>query len=131
MSKKDVINYVMNTPGNTNPAVLETLLDNDKFIITLTPTAEDYSGTMDKTAKEITDAVLAGKEIYFNILHPTFQAIRVKAYIFTKANGHDLIVVQTMMANLDGQLIHIWTDDMNGDDSRIYHTGVYQLNFNN
>lgn len=33
------------------------------FIVTLTPTAEDFSGTMDKTPAEITEAFNAGKEI--------------------------------------------------------------------
>ena len=33
------------------------------FIVTLTPTAEDMSGTMDKTPAEITEAFNAGKEI--------------------------------------------------------------------
>lgn len=67
MSKKDVINYVMNTPGNTNPAVLETLLnenDSNKFLITLTLTSES-GGIMDKSNKEIAEAYNAGKEIWF------------------------------------------------------------------
>lgn len=54
----------MNTPGNTNPNVLNTLLDSEassnKFIVTLTPTAPDYSGTMDKTVAEINAAHKAG-----------------------------------------------------------------------
>lgn len=33
------------------------------FVVTLTPTNEDFSGTMDKTPAEITEAFNAGKEI--------------------------------------------------------------------
>ena len=36
-----------------------------KFIVTLTPTALDYSGTMDKTVAEINAAYEAGMEIWF------------------------------------------------------------------
>ena len=38
-----------------------------KFVVTLTPTALDYSGTMDKTPAEITAAYNAGQEIVFDI----------------------------------------------------------------
>ena len=38
-----------------------------KFIVTLTPTAIDYSGTMDKTVAEINAAYEAGMEIVFRI----------------------------------------------------------------
>ena len=59
MEVEDILNYVMNTPGNTNPNVLKSMLDDlegkdNRFIITITPTAFDYSGTMDKTSNEIT-----------------------------------------------------------------------------
>lgn len=35
-----------------------------KFIVTLTPTSPDFSGTMDKTVAEITAAYEAGQEIW-------------------------------------------------------------------
>ena len=44
---------------------------NDKaepFIVTLTPTAQDFSGTMDKTPKEIYDAYMAGRQIRAKML---------------------------------------------------------------
>lgn len=37
------------------------------FIVTLTPTAADYSGTMDKTVAEIDAAYKAGRKIVYNI----------------------------------------------------------------
>ena len=39
-----------------------------KFIVTLTPTALDYSGTMDKTVAEINAAYEAGQQIVFRVL---------------------------------------------------------------
>ena len=38
-----------------------------KFLVTLTPTALDYSGTMDKTVAEINAAYEAGMEIVFRV----------------------------------------------------------------
>ena len=38
-----------------------------KFIVTLTPTSLDYSGTMDKTVAEINAAYEAGMEIWFRL----------------------------------------------------------------
>ena len=40
-----------------------------KFIVTLTPTAQDFSGTMDKTVAEINAAYEAGQEIVFKVLY--------------------------------------------------------------
>lgn len=39
-----------------------------KFIVTLTPTAADFSGTMDKTLGEITAAYEAGRDIVFRVI---------------------------------------------------------------
>ena len=41
---------------------------NYPFIVTLTPTAEDFSGTMDKTPEEIDEACRAGKWIRFRVM---------------------------------------------------------------
>ena len=54
-----------------------------KFIVTLTPTALDYSGTMDKTVEEITAAYEAGQEIVFDI--PSMSA-RINATQFLEVN---------------------------------------------
>ena len=40
----------------------------EKFIVTLTPTAEDFSGTMDKTVAEINTAYEAGQQIVFRVM---------------------------------------------------------------
>ena len=41
--------------------------EDNRFVVTLTPTAADYSGVMDKTPNEITGAIGAGKRIIFDI----------------------------------------------------------------
>lgn len=40
----------------------------DTFIVTLTPTAQDFSGTMDKTVAEINEAYTAGQKIAFRVI---------------------------------------------------------------
>ncbi len=39
----------------------------NKFIVTLTPTAQDFSGVMDKTVEEINTAYEDGQEIWFSL----------------------------------------------------------------
>lgn len=39
----------------------------NKYIVTLTPTSPDFSGTMDKTVAEINAAYEAGQEIWFKV----------------------------------------------------------------
>lgn len=41
----------------------------DKFIVTLTPTAQDLSGTMDKTVAEIYEAYQLGRKIVFRVIN--------------------------------------------------------------
>lgn len=48
-------------------------VNNKTFIITLTPTEEDFSGTMDKTPAQIWEAYASGRRIVFSI--PTMNAL--------------------------------------------------------
>ena len=41
---------------------------NNPFVVTLTPTLQDYAGTMDKTVGEINVAYEAGQKIVFRVL---------------------------------------------------------------
>ena len=49
---------------------METGIENaaNAFIVTLTPTALDYSGVMDKTLAEIHEAYMANKRIFFKVV---------------------------------------------------------------
>lgn len=66
----DIINYVMQSPDNTNPNVLRGLLNNinsniDIFVVTITETGSGRNATYssDKTFNEIAAAYNAGKYI--------------------------------------------------------------------
>lgn len=52
-----------------------------KFVVTLTPTAPDMSGTMDKTGEEITAAYEAGKEIVLQIHDGNYNNILNVSYV--------------------------------------------------
>lgn len=62
----------------------------DKFIVTLTPTATDFSGTMDKTAAEINAAYEAGQEIVFRIYGSPTLYYDINATLSSKSNSDDV-----------------------------------------
>ena len=73
----DIINYVMNTPANTNPNVLKGLLDkegssggaSEPLVLTAIPSEQSmFSGTVSgATKEEILDAWNSGRLIYLTI----------------------------------------------------------------
>lgn len=68
MTKNDVMDYVMNSPGNTNRAVLSSMLDSiggggtgNLLLHEVTETIEDEEVTrLDHTWQEIYDAAMSG-----------------------------------------------------------------------
>lgn len=132
----EIINYVMDTPGNTNPNVLRGMLENssdsNRFVVTLTPTEDDFSGVMDKTCAEITAAYEAGKDIWLDIDATAlgYELWRVKATIEAKANGDNYGQVMAFLINLQltpPSIIFIYTDVNTSGDSNQYTTHIYPL----
>ena len=68
MTKEEIIDYVMQSPENTNPNVLRGILSkqqsDNKFWVTLTLTSEQ-GGIADYTNAEISEAFEAGKDVWF------------------------------------------------------------------
>lgn len=93
----------------------------DKFTITLTPTALDYSGTMNRTPTEITLAYEAGKEIVFDIpsLHVTAHAFEF-ALVGGDVQAGAIVTYRTGSSDL---LIEILTDA----STSTYATHIYAL----
>jgi hypothetical protein len=69
MTKKDILDYVMNSPENTNRMVLNDMINElvnsssgaSVFTVTFTPTNEDWTAfTADKTIDEIKAAYEEG-----------------------------------------------------------------------
>ena len=97
-----------------------------KFIVTLTPTALDYSGTMDKTVAEINAAYEAGMEIWFDIVAPGGH-VELKC---TQA-GYDGAEFPSFNAYLimdtNNALILAYTETTNDGTKQTYGTKVYAL----
>ena len=92
-----------------------------KFIVTLTPTSSDYSGTMDKTPEEITDAYAAGQEIEFDI--PSLS-VRCKAMEFAIVNN--LIEAGAIVTYRTGDS-HLLIEILTNHITSSYFTHVYSL----
>lgn len=93
------------------------------FVVTMTPTALDYSGTMDKTPQEITAAYNAGREIRFVI--PSLGAA-FNAFEFVTAGANvqagSVLTYRTGSSHL---LIECLTSGT--DDDSTYFTHIYTL----
>lgn len=93
---------------------------NNKFIVTLTPTSPDFSGTMDKTVAEINAAYDAGMEIWFTIADYTAPCAVVAGTVYPHffANVFDLRSNTLMVAYTDS--------DQDGTDTS-YGVAIYTL----
>lgn len=93
----------------------------DTFIVTLTPTAQDFSGTMDKTPQEITNAYNAGQDIEFDI--PSLF-VKCKAMEFAVTDGViQAGAITTYRTGGSDLLIEILTDETDP----AYVTHIYSL----
>ena len=69
MEKQDILNYVMNTPRNTNRAVLSSMLNNisegsNNGVFLITPIDLEASPVVcDKTEEEIIEAIDSNKDV--------------------------------------------------------------------
>ena len=96
------------------------------FIVTLTPTAADYSGTMDKTVAEINAAYEAGRKIVFRIL--TGQDAYVEAVVtFVTVYGGTNYPMFEAFATMTERFIGIFNEVTQDGTSTAYLTEIYAL----
>jgi hypothetical protein len=95
----------------------------NRFVVTLTPTKPDYSGTTDKTYGEVYNAYISGKEIWARLVNRdamcTFVEItggnRVKLVAYVILDGENMLI----LAKINGTA---------GDKTNaLYTTTIYQL----
>lgn len=104
------------------------MYDASPFIVTLTPTAQDYSGTMDKTVAEINTAYEAGQEIVFRVYTATGTyneadcAVRYKSDGFAYPSFNAYII-----DNNNNVLIFAYTGSTNDGSKNTYSTSIYAL----
>lgn len=99
----------------------------NRFVVTLTPTAADYSGTMDKTVAEIDAAYKAGKLVLFRVLigANSYDEIHCTAIIdagltYPSYGGYTIDINNNI-------LIYAWTTYTDNGTIYNYHTNIYPL----
>ena len=98
-----------------------------KFLVTLTPTALDYSGTMDKTVAEIAAAYNAGQEIWFRIMMSSNAYVETPlTYCLNDGMDYPGFGTQAIEFN-NGVLIVARIPSTNDGTTQTYSTTVYAL----
>ena len=95
-----------------------------KFIVTLTPTAQDYSGTMDKTVAEIDAAYKAGQEIWFEISDGYTTNSFAMTMIYRDNSAYPSFTGYIIYHDM---IIDVATGSTNLGTSNTYNTIVYTL----
>lgn len=98
----------------------------DKFIVTLTPTALDYSGTMDKTVAEINAAYEAGQEIVFRMYTGQNSYVEGTVTMVTVYGGTTYPMFEAF-ATMTEQFIGLFNEVTQDGTSTVYHTEIYSL----
>ena len=114
--------------GDDSWGISGTFGGGNKYIVTLTPIALDYSGTMDKTAKEITDAYNAGQDIWFKITtFPGFDDVEIPCNSVTFATGYTngCFHGEIIDTSMDVMILILTGDTIDSDTS--YTTHIYSL----
>jgi hypothetical protein len=100
----------------------------EKFIVTLTPTSLDYSGTMDKTETEISDAYEAGQQIVFRIVGvPEYDHLDVNVTEALYNATYNRWIMSAYLVMLPNTLIYIYNSLTSAGDSARYWTKIYPL----
>lgn len=94
----------------------------EKFIVTLTPTAQDFSGTMDKTPEEINAAYEAGQEIVFRVYASASVYYDLRTVLLSKATS-DANASFGSYGILTGRFVLFETDVSDA----VYSTSIYSL----
>ena len=92
----------------------------DPFIVTLTPTAQDYSGTMDKTPEEIDEAYRTGRRIRFRVMGMDAEVDATQYVVNTYPPEYYQAAANVIY---NGMLVQILTSRLD----QTYNTVIYSL----
>ena len=107
-------------------------LSSQSFVVTLTPTAQDYSGTMDRTVAEINAAYEAGRKIVFRVYSGATEYNDVEVTVVFKDENYAYpsfnayLIVTAGSAGFDG-IIFAFTSVTNTGTKSTYSTHIYTL----
>ena len=98
------------------------------FIVTLTPTAQDLSGTMDKTSAEIQTAYDAGKSIVFRVILGEDYFVDIQLAFAVKFPEQQYRNYVAYLFNTAENLLAVAeTGGTNSPDNYTYSTTIYPL----
>lgn len=106
------------------------IAEKDDFIVVLTPTALDYSGTMDKTVAEIDAAYKAGRNIVFRIVSSETDRVDIGCTIVQKNDQFEypsFVIYSVVSTGSGGFLVHAFTGATDNGSKNTYITYVYAL----
>ena len=124
----DLSSLTTTAKNNVVAAVNEVEAKVEPFVVTLTPTALDFSGTMDKTVGEIYEAWLAGKKVIFRMATAEDAHIDVDVSL-VGSNEADLYPSFEAYVIQSGTNLLIWagTGVTDSGTKNTYSTKVYEL----
>ena len=98
----------------------------DIFIVTLTPTAQDFSGTMDKTVGEINAAYEAGQKIQFHLIVGVNEFYDIDVIrVYTSSEGYRYFHAELIA--IDRNLLIDGYTGGSDPTSTTYSTTIYPL----
>ena len=97
------------------------------FVVTLTPTSPDYSGTMDKTVAEINTAYEAGKRIVFRVMESQTTYSEVAVTMAYKDNATYPSFNAFIIASELNALVFAATVTTDDGTKNTYLTNIYTL----
>lgn len=102
--------------------------EDNKFIVTLTPTALDYSGTMDKTVAEINAAYEAGMEIWFKVLTSASTSVEIPLTYWATDSSYDYHGFSANIVQVGANMLIVAYVGSTSDGTRqTYDTQIYSL----
>lgn len=129
MGAGTVVGRLDNLPQETIDKILEVAENpHPKFVVTLTPTAEDYSGTMDKTVAEINAAYEAGQEIWFKVLTSASTSVEIPLTYWGTDSSYDYHGFSANIVQVAANMLIVaYVSSTSDGTNQTYSTEVYPL----
>ncbi len=119
------INVLFSVDDEVAFSVYKSKTPKGRFIVTLTPTAQDFSGTMDKTVAEINAAYEAGQEIVFRIV--VASGVYYDMATTISCVGAHTYPEHFCIGLIDGVGLIAISSDTDTAESTAYYTKIYTL----